>query len=98
MRRYSFEFKLQVIQDYLDGLGGYKRVAQKYVLPTKSIILQWLNVYEYYGFEGPKTKREKWTYSREFKLNAAEYYLSKDSSYREAANQFDIDVSTLLTA
>lgn len=98
MVKYSYELKRQVIQDYLDGLGGYKKLAQKYGLPTKSIILQWLNVYEHYGFEGLERKRNKRTYSREFKLNAVEYYLSKDISYREAANHLDIDAPSLLTA
>lgn len=42
MVKYSYELKQQVIQDYLDGLGGYKTLAKKYHLPTKSIILQLL--------------------------------------------------------
>lgn len=96
--KYSYELKRQVIQDYLDGLEDYKKLAQKYSLPTRSIILQWINVYERYGFEGLERKRKKRTYSREFKLNAIEYYLSKDISYREAANQLDIDAPALLTA
>ncbi len=75
MVKYSYELKRQVIQDYLDGLGGYKKLAQKYGLPTKSIILQWLNVYEHYGFEGLEVKRKKRTYSREFKLNAVRVLL-----------------------
>lgn len=54
--------------------------------------------YEHYGFEGLKRKYKKRTYSREFKLNAIEYYLSKDISYREAANQLDLDAPALLTA
>lgn len=85
MVKYSYELKRQVIQDYLDGLGCYKRLAQKYSLPTKSIILQWLNVYEHSGFEGLKRKRKKRTYSREFKLNTVEYYLSKAIFYRLGA-------------
>lgn len=98
MVKYSYELKRQVIQDYLDGFGGYKKLAQKYGLPTKSIILQWLNVYEHYGFEGLEIKRKKRTYSREFKLNAVKCYLTKELSYREIANQLDIDAPTLLTA
>lgn len=98
MVKYSYELKRQVIQDYLNGLGGYKKLAQKYGLPTKSIILQWLNVYEHYGFEGLEIKRKKRTYSREFKLNAVKCYLTKKLSYREIANQLDIDAPTLLTA
>lgn len=96
MVKYSYELKRQVIQDYLDDLGGYKKLAQKYDLPTWSIILQWLNVYEHYGFEGLKRKRKKRTYSREFKLHAIEYYLSKDIFYREAANQLELDAHPFL--
>lgn len=98
MVKYSYELKRQVIQDYLDGLGGYKKLALKYGLPTKSIILQWLNVYEHYGFEGLKIKHKKRTYSREFKLKAVECYLTKGLSYREIANQLDIVAPTLLTS
>jgi len=47
MVKHSYELKCQVIQDYLDGLGGYKKLAQKYGLPTRSIILQRLNIYEH---------------------------------------------------
>ncbi|MBB5888750.1 transposase [Lactovum miscens] len=67
-------------------------------MSTKSILLQWLNVYEHYGFEGLEIKRKKRTYYREFKLNAGEYYLTKIISYREATNQLDIDAPALLTA
>ncbi len=68
MVKYSYELKQQVIQDYLDGLGDYKTLAKKYHLPTKSIILQWLNVYEHYGFEGLKIKRKK---------SSSQYLISK---------------------
>ena len=58
MMKYSYELKRQVVQDYLDGLSGYKKLAQKYGLPTKLIILQQLNVYEHYAFEGLEIKRK----------------------------------------
>jgi transposase len=86
MVKYSYELKRQVLQDSLNDLGDYKKFAQKYGLPTKSIVLQWLNVYEHYGFESLEIKRKKRTYSREFKLNAVDCYLTKRLSYREIAN------------
>ncbi|MEF2825099.1 MAG: transposase, partial [Peptococcaceae bacterium] len=33
MAKYSFEFKLQVVNDYLNGNGGYQYLAQKYGIP-----------------------------------------------------------------
>ncbi|MBD5824503.1 IS3 family transposase [Lactococcus petauri] len=40
MVKYSYELERQVIQDYLESIGGYKKLVQKYDLPTNSIILQ----------------------------------------------------------
>ncbi len=39
MTKYSYELKKQVVQDYLEGLGGYKKLAKKYNLASKGIIL-----------------------------------------------------------
>ena len=50
MTKYSYELKKQVVQDYLEGLGGYKKLAKKYNLASKEISLNLLNVYEHYGF------------------------------------------------
>lgn len=39
--RYSDEFKLQVIQDYLNGDLGCRLIAKKYNLPSKNYISNW---------------------------------------------------------
>ncbi len=38
MVKYSYELKRQVVQDYLDGLGGYKKLAQNHDAHKHSII------------------------------------------------------------
>lgn len=38
MDKYSFEFKMQVVNDYLNGNGGYRYLAQKYGIPQDSTI------------------------------------------------------------
>ncbi|WP_152994328.1 transposase [Lactococcus lactis] len=43
-------------------------------------------------------KRNKRSYSRKFKLNAVESYLTKELSCRDIANQLDIDAPALLTS
>lgn len=40
-KKYSDEFKLQVVKEYLEGSLGYRRLAQKYNLPSKNYILTW---------------------------------------------------------
>lgn len=40
-KRYSDEFKLQVIKDYLNGSMGCRTIAKKYNLPSKNYIHNW---------------------------------------------------------
>lgn len=41
-RRYSTEFKLQVVKAYLDGEGSVKAIARRYEI-THTLILFWLD-------------------------------------------------------
>lgn len=40
-KKYSDEFKMQVVQEYLNGPLGCRLLAQKYNLPSKNYILTW---------------------------------------------------------
>lgn len=44
-RSYTEEFKLSVIKDYLLGNGSSYDLAQKYKIPSKSIVLDWVSRY-----------------------------------------------------
>jgi transposase-like protein len=40
MSKYSFEFKLKVVKEYMGGeTGGYKSVAKKYDIKNHSLII-----------------------------------------------------------
>ena len=43
--KYTKEFKLMVIKDYLLGNGSSYDLAQKYKIPSKSIVLDWVSKY-----------------------------------------------------
>ncbi|MEE0230615.1 MAG: transposase [Peptococcaceae bacterium] len=43
MAKYSFEFKMQVGNDYLEGNGGYHCLDQKYGISQYSAVLNWVN-------------------------------------------------------
>lgn len=49
MAKYSYEFKLQVVQAYLDGEGGYRYLSKKYGVPSKRDIEKWVFAYKAYG-------------------------------------------------
>ena len=55
MSKYSFEFKLKLVKEYMEGeTGGYKAVAKKYDVINYGLIRYWVNDYEKYGEDGLK--------------------------------------------
>lgn len=85
MAKYSFEFKKQIVQEYLTGKGGYKYLSNKYGIPSGNVLEKWVNAYNEFGDEGLMRSRKNETYSFEFKLHVVELYLSTEVSYQELA-------------
>ncbi|MBC1484603.1 transposase, partial [Listeria sp. FSL L7-1558] len=46
MAKYSFEFKLNIIHNYLSGQGGATFLAKKYGFKTTSQVRKWINAYK----------------------------------------------------
>lgn len=57
MAKYSFELKIKIIKEYLDGGGGYNYLAKKYGVKSKTQIENWVRIYEEFGEEGLFRKR-----------------------------------------
>ena len=85
MAKYSFEFKMKVVQAYLNGEGGYGHLANKYGIPAKRRIEEWVHSYKEFGKEGIMRSRQNKNYSFQFKLSVVELYLSSEVSYQELA-------------
>ena len=85
MAKYSFEFKMGVVQAYLNGEGGYRYLANKYNIPAKRIIEEWVHAYREFGEEGLMRSRQNKKYTFQFKLSMVELYLSSEVSYQELA-------------
>lgn len=96
MAKYSYEFKLKLVQEYLSGEGGYKYISDKYLLPNKTILQQWVATYEAYGEHGLIRSRKKETYTFDFKLHIVELYLTTEISYQDLALQNDLSNPSLL--
>lgn len=69
MAKYSYEFKLQVVQAYLDGEGGYRYLSKKYGVPSKRDIEKWVFAYKAFGKDGLMRSRKNESYSFEFKVD-----------------------------
>ena len=96
MAKYSFEFKKKIVTEYLTGNVGYKYLANKYGIPAKSNIENWINNYQSYGDKGLLRSRKNANYSFEYELHVVELYLSSEVSYQELALSLKINNPTLL--
>lgn len=96
MAKYSFELKLKIIHEYLDGKGGYKYLKRKYSIKSTGQVRDWVKIYQEFGEEGLLRKRQKQSYSFQFKMNAIELYQTTELSYREVANHLGINNPALV--
>ena len=89
MAKYSFEFKMSVVKDYLDGQGGYRYLSEKYGIHHR-LVERWVACYRQYGENGLTRSRKQKSYTFEFKLHVVELYLTSELSYQELAIQVGI--------
>lgn len=90
MAKYSFEFKLKLVHDYLSGQGGLRFLAKRYGIKHNSQISKWINAYKELGEEGLLRSRKSKNYSVQFKLDAIEL------SYQEVANFLKMNNPSLI--
>lgn len=96
MAKYSFELKLKIIHEYLEGKGGYGYLAKKYSVKNEIQVMRWVNSYRKFGEEGLFRKRQNQNYSVQFKMDAIELYQTTELSYREVANHLGMNNPTLI--
>ena len=96
MSKYSYEFKMKVVQAYLNGEGSYEYLAKKYNLSDKYPLRIWVSSYKEFGKEGLLCSRKNNNYTFQFKLSVVELYLSSEVSYRELALSQGINNPSLI--
>lgn len=96
MAKYSFEFKLMVVQEYLNGEGGYRYLTKVHAIKNMKQIETWVNSYREFGEEILLRKRKNRIYSVQFKMDAIELYQTSELSYREVANVLEINNPALI--
>lgn len=85
MAKYSFEFKKNAVQAYLNGEGSYAFLAKKFGMPPGRDIRKWVNAYKVFGDEGLRRSRNNQKYTFDFKMSVVELYLSSEISYQALA-------------
>lgn len=96
MVKYPFELKLQVVEEYLSGQGGYKFLRDKYHIKNARQVMNWVTSYKIEGVNGLRRKRQNKVYDSGFKLNAVKLYLTTEKSYRELSEYLNIENATLI--
>lgn len=96
MAKYSFDFKLKVVMDYLDGEGSMRYLSKKHGVTNESQVRKWLDSYNQLGTDGLRKKMSNKKYSGEFKLSVLQYRQINKKSYRETAKYFNISNSSMI--
>lgn len=89
MTKYSEQFKLDVVQDYLAaGSDGLRIVAQRHGVPSHFTVRKWVLAYELHGDAGLGKKSRQ--YSAQFKLSVLQSMWDNQLSMAQAAARFDV--------
>ncbi|MGP4083059.1 transposase, partial [Pseudalkalibacillus sp. R45] len=96
MAKYSEEFKIKLVTEYLSGNLGYGSLAKKYNLGSHTPIVEWVKTYKSQGIEGLKRRKTKKEYSVQFKLDTIQFILNTGASYLETAHQFSLNNPSLI--
>jgi transposase len=96
MAKYSKEFKLKVVLEYLEGPMGYLLLARKHEIRSRALIQRWVRIYNAFGEDGLKTINKKQSYPVQFKLDVLNFMKQTGASYLETAIHFKITNPTLI--
>lgn len=96
MAKYSYEFKKQLVSEYLDNQGSYASISQKHGMLDSCQLKTWVAAYKKLGDNGLKRSRSRKEYSFEEKLSVVESYLTSELSYQELALQMGINNPSML--
>lgn len=90
MTRYSNDFKLKVVSEYLGGMGSTS-LCHKYHIPSKKTVLNWAHHYQTNGLSGIKSyDRRTECYTLQFKLKVLKWMEENHSSLDNTACHFNI--------
>ncbi|MCM1561422.1 MAG: helix-turn-helix domain-containing protein [Butyrivibrio sp.] len=88
--KHSPEFRARVSQEYMDGTGSVRFLANKYGIGY-STLLGWINEYRIHGISVFCHKKNK-TYSKELKIKFS-YCISHNRDYKNTAARYDVSYS-----
>ncbi|WP_218015549.1 helix-turn-helix domain-containing protein [Eremococcus coleocola] len=90
MPKYTKEFKIKLVLEYLSGeSGGREKVAEKYGIPDATL-RNWINKYKSKGFDNLSKKLKNNNNTSEFKLSVIQYRQINKTTLRETVEHFNL--------
>lgn len=86
--KYTEQFKIEVVNDYLGGVSSFLTVAQRHGVTNRSLVERWVASFQLHGAAGLRRKRSQ--YSAEFKLSVLRHMWENQLSITQTAAKFDI--------
>ena len=96
MVKFSTEYKLKIVQEYLAGGYSLRNLAAKSNMPSRSSINTWVRTYQELGEAGLKIEAPEGPYSVQFKLDVLHFIQSTGTSYFDTAMKFNIHSPALI--
>ena len=85
----SYEDKLKACKDYIEGMVSARQIAKDLGVKER-IVFKWIKKYRENGPESLMPKLKNSSYTKEFKTNAVEEYLSGAGSLEDICNRNQI--------
>lgn len=88
----SYEDKIKACETYLDGKASARELAQRLSLGRygDDIVYQWVRKYRQGGPKSLLPRPKNSSYTKEFKINVVEDYLSGNGSLEDICNKYQI--------
>lgn len=93
--KFSYEEKVTILSEYLDGTYGFREVCRRYNI-NQGTLKNWKRLYETFGLSGLKTESKASHYSKEVKESAVRDYLSHALTVPEILKKYQIRSGTQL--
>lgn len=95
MGKFSNQFKLEVVEYYINGNGGYSAIAKQFGV-NHELLRRWVKKYQQHGPEG-LLKHKLSSYSGDFKVYVVEYMHNNHLSLAETAFRFRLGSNTIVS-
>lgn len=89
------EFRAKVSQEYIDGVGSYEFLSNKYKIGITTL-RRWVSKYKIYGILAFENRLGNKTYTSEFKIMCVEAVVSGEGSVNEITAKYNISCDYVL--